>query len=71
MEFTLLEINKSGEKVSVKYRGAWPLIDNVSLSWPTIVPPFKNAIHTKEVRFSKWLESIRKDVECTFGIMKG
>ena len=24
-----------------------------------------------ELRWSKWLESMRKDVECTFGIMKG
>jgi len=24
-----------------------------------------------EIRWSKWLESMRKDVECTFGIMKG
>ena len=23
------------------------------------------------MRWSKWLESMRKDVECTFGIMKG
>jgi hypothetical protein len=24
-----------------------------------------------EIRWSKWLESMRKDVECTFGILKG
>lgn len=24
-----------------------------------------------EIRFSAWLESLRKDVECTFGILKG
>ena len=25
----------------------------------------------KEIRWSQWLESLRKDVECTFGILKG
>ena len=24
-----------------------------------------------EIRWSKWLESMRKDIECTFGILKG
>jgi len=24
-----------------------------------------------EMRWSKWLESMRKDVECAFGILKG
>ena len=24
-----------------------------------------------EIRWSKWLESMHKDVECTFGILKG
>lgn len=31
----------------------------------------KNPVTYKEMRWSKWLESMRKDVECTFGIMKG
>ena len=30
----------------------------------------KHAVTYKGIRFSEWLESIRKDVECTFGIMK-
>jgi hypothetical protein len=25
----------------------------------------------KDTRWSKWAESMRKDVECTFGILKG
>jgi hypothetical protein len=25
----------------------------------------------REIRWSKWIESLRKDVECTFGILKG
>ena len=33
--------------------------------------PMKDASLVTEQRWSKWLESMRKDVECTFGIMKG
>ena len=25
----------------------------------------------KDIRFSQWLESMRKDVKCAFGILKG
>ena len=31
----------------------------------------KDAILFTEIRWSKWIESVRKDVECTFGILKG
>jgi hypothetical protein len=68
-EFTLFELNGNGDVVAVQYQGAWLLVDNGYLSWPTTVPPFKRTIHHKVIRFSQWLESIRKDVECTFGIM--
>ena len=30
----------------------------------------KHCIDYRDVRWSKWLESVRKDVECTFGILK-
>ena len=35
------------------------------------MPPFKVTIDIAEIRWSKWVESMRKDVECTFGILKG
>ena len=35
-----------------------------------MIPPIKWFQTEKEMRFSKWLESMRKDVECTFGILK-
>ena len=35
------------------------------------MPPIKNGVTYKFIRFSEWLESMRKDVECTFGILKG
>jgi hypothetical protein len=62
----------SVESAVTKYTGAWLIVDNVYLAWPTAhVPPFKTHAAYEELRFSKWVESMRKDVECIFGIMKG
>ena len=47
------------------------MVDNGYLAWSTTIPPMKHAVTYKCIRFSEWLESMRKDVECTFGIMKG
>lgn len=71
--FWLFEYNTPEETdiQMVQYRGAWIMCDNGYLHWPTLVPPFKDWRHIRETRFSHWLESMRKDVECTFGIMKG
>ena len=70
-EFTLLEHDKSGNIVEIKYAGVWFMVDNGYLNWSTTIPPIKNAVTYKSIRFSEWLESMRKDVECTFGILKG
>ena len=70
-EFTLLEYDKSGNIVEIKYAGVWFMVDNGYLNWSTTIPPIKNAVTYKCIRFSEWLESMRKDVECTFGILKG
>ncbi len=57
--------------VTARYQGAWLMVDNGYLCWPTTVPPMKDAITDDDIWFSKWLESMRKDVECAFGILKG
>jgi hypothetical protein len=31
----------------------------------------KISVDRQEIRWSEWLENVRKDVECTFGILKG
>ena len=54
-----------------RFRGAWVLSDNGYLDWSCTVPPMKDTGLFKDIRWSKWLESMRKDVECTFGILKG
>lgn len=69
--FDLLERKEDGTITTCPYRGAWIIVDNGYLNWSCTVPPMKTTEKTVELRFSQWLESLRKDVECTFGILKG
>ena len=73
LQFELYDYSKESpdEVIKVKYKGAWLLCDNGYLNWGVTIPPMKNTDTRAQYRFSKWLESMRKDVECTFGIMKG
>ena len=71
VEFDLLEKDGDGVVHSQKYKGAWMIVDNGYLAWPSNIPPFSDPIHIWEHAFTEWIESVRKDVECTFGIMKG
>ena len=69
--FILQRRLSDGTIVEDDYQGAWLLVDNGYLPWSVLVPPSKHSTTYAELRVSKWLESLRKDVECTFGIMKG
>lgn len=69
--FRLLERKANGDVVAVLYRGSHVIVDNGYLPWSCTVPPFKTTASRPHIRWSEWLESMRKDVECTFGIMKG
>ena len=69
--FTLKERNERGQIVEALYEGVWFMVDNGYLSWSCTVPPDSNGTTYDVIRFSEWLESMRKDVECVFGIMKG
>ena len=52
-------------------RGAYLICDNGYHRWPISISPYANADSASlEGYFSTNLESIRKDVECTFGILK-
>lgn len=70
-EFKLLEYDNQNNLIEVTYHGGWFIVDNGYLNWSCTIPPMQNATTYKFVRFSEWLESMRKDVECTFGILKG
>ena len=69
--FRLLETNDDGNIQQQHYKGVWLLCDNGYQNWPVLMAPMKDAVLYTDIRWSKWVESVRKDVECTFGIMKG
>jgi hypothetical protein len=71
VDFELLDYDYLGNVISVKYKGVYVIIDNGYLQLSCTVPPFIVTSNIDEIRWSKWLESMRKDVECTFGILKG
>ena len=54
-----------------KYKGVYVVVDNGYLDWSCTVPPFFVTNNIGKIRWSRWVESMRKDVECTFGILKG
>ena len=70
-EFKLYEKDVDNEIQQITYKGVWFMVDNEYISWSCTVPPSSNGTTYEIIRFSEWLESIKKDVECAFGIMKG
>ena len=56
---------------TIVHIGLYLICDGGYHKWLELIPPYKHQIDgTPEKRWSKWVESIRKDVECSFGIMK-
>ena len=70
-EFELCDFDENKQEIKVKYRGCYLIVDNGYLDWSVTVPPMKTTNLYSYLRFSNWIESMRKDVECAFGIMKG
>ena len=68
--FELHDHGDEGHVILVKCKGAWVVSDNGYTKWSILTPPFKSTCCRAEKRFSEWLESIRKDIECTFGMLK-
>jgi hypothetical protein len=62
--FELYDRDDNGTIITSSYEGAWLLVGNSYLSHSTTNKRSK-------IRFSAWLEYLQKDVECTFGILKG
>ena len=69
-QFKLYELDSNNNTIEVIYQGAWFIVDNGYLDWSCTVPPMKHPITYEQIRFSEWIESMRKDIECTFGILK-
>jgi hypothetical protein len=53
-----------------KYIGGWFITDNGYQPWSIFVPPHKSWDNDDVIDFAEWIESMRKDVECSFGILK-
>jgi hypothetical protein len=69
--FNLLAHDKKGHIKELRFSGVYVIVDNGYLVWSCTIPPFGVSNNIDKIRWSKWLESMRKDVECTFGILKG
>jgi len=69
--FKLFEKNCEGGIVEKTYKGLWVLVDNGYLAWPTTMLPYMQPMLLSQQVWSKMVESMRKDVECTFKILKG
>ena len=67
-DYTYEVYNDEGRKYTM--RGAYVLCDNGYLSWTTMMEPSKVSASVEESNWSEMCESLRKDVEGTFGIMK-
>jgi hypothetical protein len=52
------------------FRGGYLITDGGYCDVPCFVDPLHNACGHKEVHWSEFLESVRKDVECLFGMLK-
>ena len=54
-------------------KGAFLICDNGYLQWPTLICPFMRSEGSTPLEscFSSNVKSVRKDVECCFGILKG
>ena len=69
--FELYDFDANGDVILIKYKGCWLVVDNGYLKWSITIPPHKDSVYQAQIRFSEWIESMRKDVKCCFGILKG
>jgi hypothetical protein len=66
LRFLLLDTN--GEEK--EWKGLYAIVDGGYHGWRCLQCPLKHAAGDDAARWSERLESIRKSVECTFGIMR-
>jgi Plant transposon protein len=62
-------LNLRGEEYIEK--GAWLLVDGGYHKWRCLQCPLKHSAIPRETLWSEWAETVRKDVECAFGVLKG
>ena len=52
-------------------KGLYLIVDGGYHKWRCLQCPLKHTSKSNESLWRRWVESVRKDVECTFGILKG
>ncbi|CAN0181215.1 unnamed protein product, partial [Discosporangium mesarthrocarpum] len=52
-------------------KGAYLIVDRGYHKWRCLMSLFKASSTQAQLKWSSWLESVRKDVECSFGRQKG
>ncbi len=70
-KFNLVSYDGNKNIVQTTYTGVYVILDNGYLLWYCTVPPFSMTNKINKMRWSKWIELMRKDIECTFLILKG
>jgi hypothetical protein len=70
-KFNLVSYDSDKNIVQTTYTGVYVIVDNRYLPWSCTLPPFSMTNKIDKTRWLKWIESMRKDIECTFGILKG
>ena len=56
--------------VKVRCKGGAMIVDGGYMAEPTMMEPTKNPVDDDDSRWSEMVESLRKDIECTFGELK-
>lgn len=51
-------------------QGGYLIVDGGYNKEPWLIDPDPNSVNIKRKLWSEWMESVRKDIECTFGILK-
>ncbi|CAM9826734.1 unnamed protein product [Sphacelaria rigidula] len=62
---------RAGDGNMVRCTGNYLLVDNGYHKWRVLMPPTKCPSSEADVLLSRWLEKVRKDIECFFGRLKG
>ena len=53
-----------------EFKGLYAIVDGGYHEWRCLMAPLKQTLEADAAEWSKRLESVRKNVECTFGILK-
>ena len=70
VDFELYTKRHNGTAGTVRLVGPYLICDGGYHKWRILQDPLKHSCNYPQIRWSKWLESVRKDIERVFGILK-